>query len=230
MQPRRLVALTLAAWGGLAAALGAGLATKPAIAQLTHWYALTALVCLYLALLHTPLYRAFPKLPLRGQYYAARRPLGVAAFCFGAAHAALTFFGQLRGFDGLAFLSQRYLVAVALGVVSVLIMLPLALTANDRSLRRLGPRWKQLHRLVYLVGLATLFHTLLLGDTVAAGAWRWVFVVAVFALTLLQAARINAVVRVRAPGWLLATRIALLGAHVYLVYVLILNSLRVHGH
>src|SRR6056297_3641067 len=38
---------------------------------------------------------------------------------------------------------------VMVGFTAFLLMIPLALTSNDRSLRRLGPRWRQLHKLTY---------------------------------------------------------------------------------
>ena len=40
---------------------------------------------------------------------------------------------------------------VTVGFTAFLLMIPLALTSNDLSLRRLGPRWRRLHRLTYAV-------------------------------------------------------------------------------
>jgi len=44
------------------------------------------------------------------------------------------------------------------GTVSVTLLIPLALTANRRAQRWLGPHWKTLHRLVYVVWATILIH------------------------------------------------------------------------
>lgn len=50
---------------------------------------------------------------------------------------------------------------VTMGMLGLLAMLPLALTSNDWSVRRLGPgRWRALHRLVYAAALAGAIHFL----------------------------------------------------------------------
>src|SRR6056297_3722127 len=38
---------------------------------------------------------------------------------------------------------------VTVGFTAFVLMIPLALTSNDRSLRRLGPMWRQVHKLTY---------------------------------------------------------------------------------
>jgi sulfoxide reductase heme-binding subunit YedZ len=44
------------------------------------------------------------------------------------------------------------------GTVSVTLLIPLALTANRRAQRWLGPHWKTLHRLVYVIWATILIH------------------------------------------------------------------------
>jgi sulfoxide reductase heme-binding subunit YedZ len=44
------------------------------------------------------------------------------------------------------------------GTVSVALVVPLALTANQRARRWLGPHWKTLHRLVYVIWVTILLH------------------------------------------------------------------------
>jgi sulfoxide reductase heme-binding subunit YedZ len=44
------------------------------------------------------------------------------------------------------------------GTVSVTLLIPLALTANLRAQRWLGPHWKTLHRLVYVLWVTILLH------------------------------------------------------------------------
>ncbi len=134
------------------------------INRLTEVYALTALFFLYITLLATPLTRYFPMLPYRGEYIKARRALGVSACYFALLHASSAFFFNLGGFAGLSFLSNKYIVALSLSFTALLILLILAATANDKAIEKLGfARWKAIHRLVYLAGILTLIHAVMLG-------------------------------------------------------------------
>lgn len=47
---------------------------------------------------------------------------------------------------------------VTVGFTAFVLMIPLAVTSNDRSLRRLGPRWRQLHKLTYVVAVLGAVH------------------------------------------------------------------------
>ncbi|OWU85575.1 sulfite oxidase [Oceanicola sp. 22II-s10i] len=40
---------------------------------------------------------------------------------------------------------------ITIGMAAFVLMIPLALTSNNWSIRKLGPKWRQLHKLVYLV-------------------------------------------------------------------------------
>jgi len=53
---------------------------------------------------------------------------------------------------------------LALGTLATLLLLPLALTSNRWSMRRLGRYWKRLHLLVYVVLAIVVVHLLLLPD------------------------------------------------------------------
>lgn len=56
-----------------------------------------------------------------------------------------------------AIIDQKY---VLVGFTAFLLMLPLALTSTNWSMRRLGKKWKQLHRLSYLAGILAVIHFL----------------------------------------------------------------------
>ncbi len=132
--------------------------------RLQQIYALTALAFLYLALLVGPLCFSFQKFPFRDQFLKARRAIGVSAFYFGLLHALLSFFGQLGGFQGLGFLSDKYLLAITLSFIALIILFLMALTSFDAFIAKLTfPRWKLLHRFVYLAGVFILIHALMLG-------------------------------------------------------------------
>jgi len=40
---------------------------------------------------------------------------------------------------------------ITIGMAAFVLMIPLALTSNNRSVRKLGPRWRQLHKLIYVI-------------------------------------------------------------------------------
>ena len=138
-------------------------ATDQESAKLIQAYAFLAIAYLYIALLASPLYSAFPNFPWRPIYIKARRAIGVSAFFFGLLHGGLAFFISLGGFRGLGFLNAEGLTAVTLGAVALLILSLLAFTSFDYFVKKLGTRWKQLHRLVYLAGLLIIIHALIFG-------------------------------------------------------------------
>jgi len=113
------------------------------------------LVALCVVLAFTPLRRwAGWNAPAR-----VRRAAGLACFALASAHAA-SYFVLDQWFDGPAILhdiaKRPYLTAGFLGFV---LLVPLALTSNDASIRRLGGRrWRALHRAVYAVAVLGILH------------------------------------------------------------------------
>lgn len=99
-----------------------------------------------------------------------RRAIGVSAFAFAAAHFLIWLLLDLalRWDQILADLSKRPFVMI--GMAALLLLLPLALTSNNLSVRRLGAlRWRRLHWLTYpAVLLAALHH--LIGVKVVTAA------------------------------------------------------------
>ena len=49
---------------------------------------------------------------------------------------------------------------ILVGIIALLTMLPLALTSNRWAIRKLGKKWKPLHRLVYPLTLLAIVHFL----------------------------------------------------------------------
>lgn len=127
-------------------------------------FALSAITLLYLTILVSPLLFTFPELPYGNEYKKARRALGVSAFYFGLLHTLLTFFGQLGGFEGLSFLSDKYVIAISMSVTALIILFLMSATSIDFVIKKMSyPRWKFLHRFVYLAGVLILIHSLMLG-------------------------------------------------------------------
>ncbi len=92
-----------------------------------------------------------------------RRALGLMAFFYAVMH-FLTWIildRQLIMHEIVAEIIKRPYITI--GMVGVLAMLPLAITSNNLSIRRLGPvAWRRLHRLAYVAGVAGAAHYLLL--------------------------------------------------------------------
>jgi sulfoxide reductase heme-binding subunit YedZ len=120
-----------------------------------------AFVFLFLALACTPVQRL-----TRSAWVAAvRRPLGLAAFGYCVLHFLAYFvIGQKLNFgfvveDALAIRSRIP------GWLSLLLLVPLALTSTDRMTRWVGgKRWKLLHRLVYLATALAVLHVYWVDD------------------------------------------------------------------
>ena len=113
-----------------------------------------ALVLLILSLACTPISTIFG---LR-QVIGLRKPLGLYAFTYATLH-FLTFVGLDYQFDPSllqeAIFKKRY---ALVGFAAFLTLLPLAITSTKGWMRRLGRKWKRLHRLIYLAGILVIIH------------------------------------------------------------------------
>ena len=86
-----------------------------------------------------------------------RRALGLLAFTYVSVHLAVWLLLDVRDAARVwADIVKRPYVTV--GFTAFVLMIPLAVTSNNLSLRRLGPRWRRLHRLVYPVGVLAAVH------------------------------------------------------------------------
>jgi sulfoxide reductase heme-binding subunit YedZ len=92
-----------------------------------------------------------------------RRQLGLFAFFYGFLHlTTYIWFDRLFNLPStLSDVAQRPFIAV--GMLAFLLMLPLAITSTNRMVKRLGGKaWARLHKLVYVAGIAGVFHFWLL--------------------------------------------------------------------
>lgn len=114
-----------------------------------------ALRILILTLLMTPL-QIFSgwRLPAH-----LRRLFGLFTFAYAMAHfLCYVLLDWQLDFAGIwdDVLKRKY---ITVGFAALLLMLPLAMTSNDFSLRRLGfTRWKKLHRAVYFIAPLAVLH------------------------------------------------------------------------
>nr|WP_245559048.1 protein-methionine-sulfoxide reductase heme-binding subunit MsrQ [Arenimonas oryziterrae] len=135
------------------AAANDGLGADP-VAELTHRSGDWALRGLLACLAMTPLRR------LSGQSWPIRfrRLLGLYAFFYASLHLAVYVVLDLNGFWSqiLTDLVKRPFITV--GFTAWLLLLPLAITSTQGWMRRLGRRWGQLHRAVYVAGVLAVLH------------------------------------------------------------------------
>ncbi|KQW27400.1 sulfite oxidase [Rhizobium sp. Root274] len=129
-----------------------GLGADP-VRAFEHLLGLWALRFLCLGLAVTPLRDLFGM-----NLISYRRALGLLAFYYVLAH--FTVYLTLdRGliFSSIAgdILKRPY---IMLGMAGLLMLIPLAVTSNRASIRRLGPRWNKLHKLVYPVLIVAVLH------------------------------------------------------------------------
>ena len=117
---------------------------------------LGTLVLLLITLSMTPL----QKLSGWPGWLAVRRQLGLWCFAYVVLHLS-GYTAFILGFDwsqlGVELRKRPYIIV---GAIGFLCLLALAVTSNRYSQRRLGIRWKKLHRLVYVILGLGLLHML----------------------------------------------------------------------
>jgi len=94
------------------------------------------------------------KWPLR-----LRRMLGLETFAYVCLHFGL-YLAVDQGFDlGEIWKDIAKRKFITVGFAAFLLLIPLAITSTDGMVRRLGfPRWKRLHRLIYVVAVLGVVH------------------------------------------------------------------------
>jgi methionine sulfoxide reductase heme-binding subunit len=102
-----------------------------------------------------------------------RRPLGVYGFCYIALH--LLAYAWLTNYFDWAFIlrdiGERR--AMIVGLLAFALLIPLALTSTNGWQKRLGKRWKKLHRLVYFAVPLSILHYFWLERDIRD--WVWVY-------------------------------------------------------
>ena len=91
-----------------------------------------------------------------------RRPIGLLAFFYTCAH-LLVWIWFDQGWDmsriWTEILKRPF---ITVGIVGFLLMFPLAVTSNNRAIRRIGPiKWRKLHLLTYPIAIIGAAHFLL---------------------------------------------------------------------
>lgn len=123
------------------------------VEALEHRYGALALQLLIAGLAVTPL-RRFTGVSL----LKFRRQIGLMAFYFLMAHVLVWALLDVQSLSRVwADIVERPYITI--GMAGLLTLIPLALTSNNRAIRKLGPlRWRRLHRLVYPAVLLGALH------------------------------------------------------------------------
>ena len=149
------ITLLLMLWPGVALAIQyftADLGPRP-ITELIHGTGLWTIRLLMVTLAVTPA-RALLDW---SRVVMLRRMIGVGAACYACAH--LILFCVDHKWNMIMVVSEialRFYLTV--GFVTLLGLLALAVTSTDGWQKRLGQRWKKLHKIVYVLGFLALFH------------------------------------------------------------------------
>ncbi len=128
--------------------------TADPIREITLRTGKTALVLLILSLAVTPLMTWLDWKFLT----PSRRPLGLYAFGYVCLH-LLTFvyldYGLQWAFIIEGIVEKRY---ALVGFTAWLLMIPLAITSTKAAQKKMGKRWKSLHKLAYVSGILAIIH------------------------------------------------------------------------
>jgi len=150
-----------------------------------------AIVCLVLALIARPISRLW-SWPL-----TYRRGLGVGAFLLALAHVLHILEHTLDwNFQAVTFLLPQHRWGIWMGLGSLGLLTPLALTSFDQAQRWLGRRWRSLHRLSVLALVLAAIHSIVTGSHYLGQlrlAWTN------YGLTLILGLLVGGVLLVRSP-------------------------------
>jgi methionine sulfoxide reductase heme-binding subunit len=168
-----LAALVPAIWLGIRA-YRFDLTANP-VTYITHFTGDWAIAFLVISLGVTPLRR----LTRWNEVIKLRRMLGLFAFFYGTLH-LLTWVVIDKNFDWAWMwedISERPFITIGMG--AWVMLFALALTSNRLSIRALGRRWQQLHRLVYVAAIFAVIHFWWLVKADITLPRRWAVTVAV---------------------------------------------------
>ncbi|HEY9809525.1 MAG TPA: sulfite exporter TauE/SafE family protein [Halomicronema sp.] len=119
----------------------------------------TAILLLILTLIARPISRIWG-FPLR-----YRRAFGVGAFILSIAHTFHTIDHTLNwNYEAIFYLLPAHQIGIWAGIISLILMIPLALTSFDKAVNYLGKNWRILHLLSIPALILVSLHTILIGS------------------------------------------------------------------
>ena len=143
---------------------------------------------LIVTLAATPLRLLFPRFRWPTWLLQNRRYFGVAAFAYAVPH-LIAYLWKLASVAKVV--EQGAEPGMWTGWIALLILLALAITSNNYSTRKLGRRWKTLHRLVYLAAILTFVHWVLVAFDPLSGMLHAGVLVAMEAFRIVKSSRVS---------------------------------------
>ena len=115
----------------------------------------------------------------RNELIRFRRTLGLLAFFYACLH--MLTWTVLDWFFDVSSMADDVVKRpfITLGMTTFLLLLPLAVTSTAGMIRRLGKRWTQLHRLVYVAAVTAVIHFWWLVKQDITEPRRWAMALAV---------------------------------------------------
>lgn len=104
-----------------------------------------------------------------------RRNFGVASFAYAFLHMLIYL---LENNDWQIIWREAVSIEYGSGWLAMIVMLPLAMTSNNFSMKLLGKRWKKLQQFAYFVAAATFLHWLSFGFFINLG-FQWLAILLV---------------------------------------------------
>jgi sulfoxide reductase heme-binding subunit YedZ len=144
---------------------------QPTTEFLLHPSGETAAQFMIVAMMISPFRLMFPKSKFWIWMMKRRRHIGVAAFLYAVFHTVLYVIDMASIH---AMLDEFTALGIWSGWLAFFIFLPLAVTSNDYSVRKLGPAWKTLHRYIYAAAVATLIHWIFVHNNLGPALARFV--------------------------------------------------------
>jgi len=142
-------------------------------------FALSGATLIGLALLSSSFFKFYPKY---AKYWYVRRSLGVVGFAFIALHfwSVINFLFQGKP-QGIFYSLHPIENPIIPGFFAYMIFFLMAITSTDWAVEKLSyPRWKALHRLVYLGYFGAVFHYLTINPALLVNAAGYLLLVVTF--------------------------------------------------
>ncbi|EDY83204.1 Ferric reductase like transmembrane component superfamily [Verrucomicrobiia bacterium DG1235] len=123
---------------------------------LLEFFGKAAVILFILTMAVTPLRQLFPKAEFTKALAYRRRQIGVSVFVYALLHFLLylPYVGSVS-----AFVEDWDKLFILSGLLALALLMVLAGTSNNRSVRRLGGKgWKRLHKLAYVILALIIYH------------------------------------------------------------------------
>lgn len=119
-----------------------------------------------------------PLRKLTGQAYwlRLRRMLGLYTFFYASMHVSL-YIGLDKFFYWQEILEDIYKRPfITIGLLSFLLLIPLAITSTQNMIKRLGRNWLRLHRMIYLISILAVLHFYMLVKADTQEPWIYILI------------------------------------------------------